>query len=115
MPFRNCLARTFKAAAIRREAPASSGVYGLSNAREWIYVGETDNIQARLLAHLEGTSTFLADGVPTGFSFELCPPDRRVARQRRLILELDPACNGRMRRRSESAHRGDSNSMREDS
>jgi len=115
MPFRNCLARTFKAAAIRREAPASSGVYGLSNAREWIYVGETDNIQARLLEHLEETNTFRTEGLPTGFSFELCPAHDRVARQRRLILELNPACNGRMRRRSESAQRGDSNSMREDS
>jgi hypothetical protein len=78
-------------------------------------VGETDIIQARLLAHLEGTSAFLADGVPPGFSFELCPPDRRVARQRRLILEPDPACNGRMRRRSESDRRGGSNWMPEDS
>ena len=67
MPFRNCLARTFKAAAIRREAPASSGVYGLSNAREWIYVGETDNIQARLLEHLEETNTFRTEALRTGF------------------------------------------------
>ena len=108
------VARNFKATEIRREVPASSGVYGLSNAREWIYVGEADNMQARLLEHLEKTDALRADGVPTGFSFELCPPVDRVARQRRLILELDPARNGRMRRRTESAHRGGSNPARED-
>jgi excinuclease UvrABC nuclease subunit len=57
LPFQNYPARIFKAADIRREAPASSGVYGLSNAREWIYVGETDNIQVRLLEHLNGTDS----------------------------------------------------------
>lgn len=97
MPFRNFFARTFKAAAVRRDAPASSGVYGLSNAHEWIYVGETDDIQARLLDHLEETNAFQTEQPPTGFSFELCPPQDRVARQRRLIVELEPACNGRMR------------------
>ena len=105
MPFHNRLTRTFKAAAIRREAPASSGVYGLSNARAWIYVGETDDIQARLLEHLEETNTSRTAELPTGFSFELCPAADRVARQRRLIVELEPACNGRMRH--------DSGSMRE--
>jgi hypothetical protein len=114
MPFRNYRARTFKAAEIWREAPASSGVYGLSNARAWIYVGETDNIQARLLEHLEETDSFPTEGAPTGFSFELSPPDDRVARQRRLIVELDPVRNGRIGRHSESVHRGDSNSVRED-
>lgn len=94
MPFRNCFARTFKAAAIRREAPPSSGVYGLSNALGWIYVGETDDIQARLLEHLEETGTLLARGAPTGFSFELSSPSQRVARQRQIVLELDPAGNG---------------------
>jgi len=112
MPFH--VARNFKAAEIRREVPASSGVYGLSNAREWIYVGETDNMQARLLELLEKTDAFRADGIPTGFCFELCLPHDRVARQRRLIQELDPARNGRMRRRPESAHRSGSNPARED-
>jgi hypothetical protein len=94
MPFRNCFARTFKAAAIRREAPPSSGVYGLSNARGWIYVGETDDIQARLLAHLEGPNPFAAHGAPTGFSFELSSPGQRIARQRQIIVEFDPPGNG---------------------
>ncbi|HEY1207072.1 MAG: hypothetical protein ABSH46_01410 [Bryobacteraceae bacterium] len=93
MPFHNRFARTFKAASIRREAPSSSGVYGLSNAREWIYVGETNDIRARLLEHLAETNTFLARGAPTGFNFELSPAGERVARQRQIVLELDPAGN----------------------
>jgi len=113
MPFQNILARTFRAAAVRREAPPVSGVYGLSNALEWIYVGETDNIQASLLGHLQDTGTSLMERLPTGFSFELCPPDRRLARQVRLVQELEPACNRRMRHRSEPAHTGDLSSMRE--
>jgi len=69
MPFRNCFARTFKSAAVLREAPPRSGIYGLSNALGWIYVGETDNIQAQLLAHLEEPRSLVGYGVPTGFSF----------------------------------------------
>ena len=94
MPFRNCFARAFKAAAVLREAPPRSGVYGLSNALGWIYVGETDNIQAQLLAHLEEPHAFAANGAPTGFSFELASPNERVARQRQIILEFDPPGNG---------------------
>ncbi len=103
MPFRSCFARTFKAAAVLREAPPFSGVYGLSNARGWIYVGETDNIQARLLAHLEEPGAFGLRGAPTGFSFELSSPGERVARQRQIILEFDPPGNGGSRlKRKES-------------
>jgi hypothetical protein len=112
MPFRNRLARTFKAAEIRREAPASSGVYGLSNAREWIYVGECDDVRARLLEHLAGDGVG-AEGPPTGFNFELCAPHDRLARQRRLIEELGPVRNGRLASRSESLLGGDSNPARE--
>ncbi len=115
MPFQNYLARTFRAAAIQRDAPASSGVYGLSNALEWVYVGETDNIQAKLLEHLNETGTLLKQRLPTGFNFELCSPDSRLARQQQLILELDPACNGRIRRRPVAARAKDHGSMLEGS
>jgi hypothetical protein len=94
MPFRNCFARTFKSAAVLREAPPRSGIYGLSNALGWIYVGETDNIQAQLLAHLEEPRSLVGYGVPTGFSFELSSPSERVARQRQIVLEFDPPGNG---------------------
>jgi hypothetical protein len=115
LPFQNHHARSFKAAEIRREAPACSGVYGLSNARGWIHVGETDNIQGRLLEHLEGTDGFQTEGAPTGFSFELSPPQDRAARQSRLVLELHPGRQRGMGRRPEGAPRGYSSSIRKDS
>jgi hypothetical protein len=97
MPFEGCFARVFNIASVQRDAPACSGVYGLSDAREWIYVGETGNIQGRLMELLQGTSSsaFLRGRTPTGFSFELCHPSNRIARQDRLVYELEPFINRR--------------------
>ncbi len=99
MPFQNCLARMFTASAIERDAPAASGVYGLSNPSEWIYIGEADNIQARLREHFEETRRNPRGSLPTGFSFELCSAGNRIARQNRLIVELGPSRNGRQEQR----------------
>jgi hypothetical protein len=52
MPFEQITPRPLTSGAIQIYAPDSSGVYGVSNALEWIYVGETDNIQDALLGHL---------------------------------------------------------------
>ena len=93
MPFVNYVASTFSQLLIERFAPPSAGVYGLSNAREWIFVGETDNIKAALLAHLQAADRAVADRSPTGFTFEVCAPHARFARQDRLIQELAPVCN----------------------
>ena len=98
MPFEGCFARAFNIASVQREAPGCSGVYGLSDAREWIYVGETGDIRGRLLELLQEASApgrFLRGCAPTGFSFEVCHPGSRIARQGRLILELDPLINRR--------------------
>jgi hypothetical protein len=76
---------------VRRNAPAASGIFGVSNASEWIYIGESDDIRASLL-HLQGDSALLNRG-PTGFVFELCSPAARLARQVRLIGEYEPVCN----------------------
>lgn len=71
------------------------GVYGLSNAREWIFVGAADDIQAALLGHLLEVDTPLKSRVPTGFTFEICHPSQRAARVARLVTELSPVCNKR--------------------
>ena len=93
MPFVNFIARVFKAVSVQQHAPPASGVYGLSNARGWIYIGETDNIKARLLEHLQGEDPSIHGTNPTGFSYELCHSYNRVARQNQLIHELHPVCN----------------------
>jgi hypothetical protein len=93
MPFNQFTPRTFAADAVHTYAPATSGVYGISNAREWIYIGETDNIQGSLLAHLHELRTALMKREPTGFVFEVCDAARRSSRQDRLIGEYGPFCN----------------------
>ena len=69
------------------------GVYGLSNAREWVFVGVTDDIRATLLDHLQESDTTLKSRAPTGFTFEICHPSQRAARLSRLVTELSPVCN----------------------
>ena len=95
MPFENHGSRAFTETSILKNAPAASGVYGLSNAREWIFVGESDNLRSRLLAHLRGADPALAQA-PTGFTFELSRPAERLGRQNRLVLELAPVQNRRV-------------------
>jgi len=92
MPFSQQFARPFAREAIERLTPNQYGVYGILNANGWIYIGR-GNIRERLLAHLTGT-----DGIPgirlngpTRFVTEITGDD--VARERELIVELDPVCN----------------------
>jgi len=93
MSFQNHGARAFTITSVHKNAPAASGVYGLSSAREWIYIGEAEDVQGRLLEHLRERHTFQKTGIPTGFTFELCASESRVARQESLVRELRPACN----------------------
>ena len=94
MPIEHHRSRAFTVTSVLKNAPVASGVYGLSNAREWIYVGESADLQSCLLAHLRGANPALA-GTPTGFTYELSRSIDRVARQNRLVLELDPVRNRR--------------------
>lgn len=95
MPFDRFVPCSFSLVSVQRNAPALSGVYGLSNAREWIFVGETDNIKAKLLEHLQEPHTRLLALAPTGFVFEVCAAYDRLGRQQRLIREYQPVCNPR--------------------
>jgi len=95
MPFSNSFPRSFTAASVRVHAPILSGVYGISNAGEWIYIGESDNIQQALLRHLMELNTALLKRQPTGFVFEVCEGWQRPDRQNRLVMEYAPVCNRR--------------------
>jgi hypothetical protein len=70
-----------------------SGIYGLSNAREWVFVGVAEDIRAALLGHLREGNTTLKSRAPTGFTFEICHPSQMSARVSRLVSELAPVCN----------------------
>jgi hypothetical protein len=93
MPFDQFIPRPLTPVAVHAYAPTASGVYGISNAREWIYIGETDNIRGALLDHLQDCDTPVMKREPTGFVCEVCDPARRPARQDRLVLEYEPICN----------------------
>ena len=81
-------------------APESSGVYGLFNAL-WIFVGEADDLRARLLEHLAEDSPWKAHYRPTGFAFELVSPKDRHRRRLELLSELQPLAQGNNSRISE--------------
>lgn len=93
MPFQNYVASPFSELSIRRFAPDCAGIYALSNAREWVFVGQADNIKAALLTHLQEADSAIGRRAPTGFAFEACSPDARFTRFERMILELEPVCN----------------------
>ena len=96
MPFSQITPRPLLPEAVKRYAPGESGVYGISNAKEWIYIGETDNIQGALLEHLAQPNTPLMNRQPTGFVFEICDRTSRGARLDRLVSEYGPCCNQRL-------------------
>jgi hypothetical protein len=100
MPFNQFLPRPLTTAAVRAFAPVASGLYGVSNASQWLFIGETDDIQDALLTHLQDYETPLMKKQPTGFVFEICDRAGRCARQDRLVLEYEPACNRAISRRS---------------
>ena len=96
MPFDPHIPRSLTPNAVHAFAPATSGVFGISNAREWIYIGETDNLRGTLLAHLHEGETALMRLRPTGFVFEICDQATRPTRQDRLVREYEPICNRRL-------------------
>jgi len=93
VPFDNHGNRSFTGKSVDNNAPAASGVYGLSDACRWIYVGETANIQAELAGHLRSPGIFLKEHAPSGFTFELSAAEHRTERRNRLVAELDPIGN----------------------
>jgi hypothetical protein len=93
VPFEGYGGFSFSPVSVQRNAPSMPGVYGLSNAHEWIFVGVADDIRAALLRHLQESNSPIKSRVPTGFTFEICHPSHWSARVARLVTELSPVCN----------------------
>jgi hypothetical protein len=87
MPFHQIYPRSLTFQSISRFAPAASGVFGISSASKWLYIGETDNIQLTLLSLLDRQQEPAANQKLVGFAFELCDAGSRLSRQQRLRLE----------------------------
>jgi len=90
MAFEQLIPRPLTLSGIQMYAPAVSGVYGITNANEWIYIGQANNIRDGLLAHLRDNLATLTVRAPVGFVFEACVEPHRSARLDRLTREYSP-------------------------
>jgi hypothetical protein len=99
MPFEYYIPRPLTTNDTHNFAPTCAGVYGLSNAKEWVFIGLADNIQASILQHMENAGPAGGAGAATGFVFEICSGEMRGIRQNRLILEYAPSGNSGASRR----------------
>ena len=70
--------------------PAVSGVYGLYNRKFQLMIGESDNIQASLLRHLDDPELRPRHYRPTDFSFETCATKVRKQKAVELIESFRP-------------------------
>ncbi len=93
MAFPDQSPRSFTRRGIEALPPNQYGVYGLFKGNRWIYVGKGD-LRVRLFDHLRGDNTCINSEQPTHFVTEVTA--HVDARERELILELDPVCNQRV-------------------
>lgn len=73
-----------------------SGIYAIGTKTEWVYIGEADNVQERLLEHYNGWSDqsgCISQYNPDRFSYVPHPPENRTDRESELIAEHNPFCN----------------------
>ena len=92
MPFANNVVKDFDRLSIESINPNQIGVYGIYRDGRWIYVGRGD-IRARMLDHLNGDILCIQRERATKWVFEVT--NNSEARERELILEMEPACNQR--------------------
>jgi len=91
MPWNNPLEYPFNMHDVKENAPSESGVYALCDGDQWILLGESDNLQHALLAHLDPSAKAYIDRAsPSTFSYELHPADQRAPRLKERIQELQP-------------------------
>ena len=90
MPFEQTTPRPFTLRGVEFYAPAVPGVYGISNSRQWIFIGQADDIRSALLGLLTST---MGQNSPAGFVYEQCDASARQVRETRLIREYGPVMN----------------------
>jgi hypothetical protein len=96
MPFGSGSHFGFTEKGISAFAPRTSGVFAIFNPEGCVFVGDSEDLEAGLYAHLRGDSNescWIRSQNPTWFSFENCDEKTRAEREHQLIVELDPVCN----------------------
>lgn len=91
MPFNRTHSIAFTPSNIRSAVPNVGGVYGIFQATAWIFVGESEHLQGRLLEHAADLTHEMHSHHPTHFVYELT--QERVPRRNELIRECAPCCN----------------------
>ena len=100
MPWTGSTEILYTEESVRLIAPPRPGVYGICRSNgwlyfNWIYFGESENIQKSLLDHLQDqqNSEFTRYG-PTHFLYELVAgEEQRKQRWGTLLREFNPSCN----------------------
>ncbi len=95
MPFATHTVYSFTAFSIRMNAPASGGIYGLSNTQAWIYIHAVDDIRSALLDHVNERNPSPDFRSVTGFAFEVCDTAEQSQRCSHLVDEFHPVVRGR--------------------
>jgi len=99
MPFNQTTGSPFTESGILASAPKSSGVYGIFKSGRWIYVGEAEDIETRLLSHVKGESDqsyCIKSNGATHFVYELVAGElARKGREKFLIAELSRLATAR--------------------
>lgn len=90
MAFSQPIPRPFNERGIWNYAPAASGVFGITNSREWVYVGAAEDIRATLLKLESGADSQVSGSLATGFVFEACNSELRTDRMEQLRSEYNP-------------------------
>jgi hypothetical protein len=85
-------AYVFTPRAVFDKAPKDSGVYSIFTSKQWVYIGESDDIQQSLFNHLNEPGACLQRFSPLSFSFELKTPAERRATLDALIAARKSAC-----------------------
>ena len=96
MPWNNPTSHVFSRISVIENAPQESGVYALRYQSTWVYVGESENIRAQLIQHLNGDNACITVYPSLTFSYELISSVTRSWRQDELVRELRPTCNPRL-------------------
>src|SRR5262249_4738839 len=82
---------------IRLIVPTRPGVYAVANSDAWIYIGQSENVQARLTAHwrrVSVQSVCIWHWSPVAFSYETVDgADARRLRETQLVRKYQPRCN----------------------
>jgi hypothetical protein len=84
---------TLNRTSVLRNAPEESGVYGLCNADQWVYIGHSSSVRKALLEYLRGQMPYVLQWQPKHFMFEVLPYKQRISRQKVLAAHYQPTCN----------------------